>query len=113
MVRKALDAIEQVMAGGVTICRSEGQWIAECRLLPGCMSQGDTKEEVLENLGDAIGGVLAVLSEEGKIRMDGADDIYCPLCKTDVPAKTTADHDIVEYDGYPELESCNVYGVTF
>jgi len=35
-------------------------WIAECRDLPGCMSQGDTAEEALDNLSDAIGGVVAV-----------------------------------------------------
>jgi predicted RNase H-like HicB family nuclease len=38
----------------------DGGWIAECVDLPGCMSQGETEEEALENLADAIGGVLAV-----------------------------------------------------
>jgi predicted RNase H-like HicB family nuclease len=38
----------------------DGGWIAECVDLPGCMSQGETEEEALENLSDAIGGVLAV-----------------------------------------------------
>jgi predicted RNase H-like HicB family nuclease len=37
----------------------DGGWIAECVDLPGCMSQGETEEEALENLADAIGGVLA------------------------------------------------------
>jgi predicted RNase H-like HicB family nuclease len=37
----------------------DGGWIAECVDLPGCMSQGETEEEALENLSDAIGGVLA------------------------------------------------------
>ncbi len=35
-------------------------WIAECRELPGCMSQGATEEEALQNLTDAIAGVLTV-----------------------------------------------------
>src|SRR5215208_5608022 len=38
----------------------DGGWIAECVELPGCMSQGETEEEALENLADAIGGILAV-----------------------------------------------------
>lgn len=37
----------------------DGGWVAECINLPGCMSQGDTEEEALENLMDAMGGVLA------------------------------------------------------
>jgi predicted RNase H-like HicB family nuclease len=42
----------------------DGGWIAECVDLPGCMSQGETEEEALENLADAIGGVLAVKVQE-------------------------------------------------
>jgi predicted RNase H-like HicB family nuclease len=38
----------------------DGGWIAECVELPGCMSQGETEEEAVENLADAIGGILAV-----------------------------------------------------
>jgi predicted RNase H-like HicB family nuclease len=37
----------------------DGGYIARCVDLPGCMSQGETKEEALENLNDAIGGVIA------------------------------------------------------
>jgi predicted RNase H-like HicB family nuclease len=36
----------------------DGGWIAECISLPGCMSQGETEEEALENLADALAGVL-------------------------------------------------------
>jgi predicted RNase H-like HicB family nuclease len=38
----------------------DGGYISECLDLPGCMSQGDTEEEALENLADAIAAVLAV-----------------------------------------------------
>jgi predicted RNase H-like HicB family nuclease len=38
----------------------DGGWVAYCLDLPGCVSQGDTEEEALENLTDAIGGVLTV-----------------------------------------------------
>ncbi len=33
----------------------DGGWVAEVPSLPGCISQGDTKEEVVENIRDAIG----------------------------------------------------------
>jgi predicted RNase H-like HicB family nuclease len=38
----------------------DGGFVAECVDLPGCMSQGETEEEALENLADAIAGVLAI-----------------------------------------------------
>lgn len=40
-----------------------GFWV-ECPALPGCASQGDTVEEALEMIKDAIGGHLEVLAEE-------------------------------------------------
>ncbi|KAF0146174.1 MAG: MerR family transcriptional regulator [Nitrospirae bacterium] len=42
-----------------------GYWI-ECPSLPGCASQGDTVEEALEMIKDAIGGYIAV-SEQKKV----------------------------------------------
>ena len=44
-----------------------GYWI-ECPSLPGCASQGDTKEEALEMIKDAIKGHLEVLEEKKKIK---------------------------------------------
>jgi predicted RNase H-like HicB family nuclease len=32
----------------------DGYWIAECPSLPGCVSQGDTEEEALANIKEAI-----------------------------------------------------------
>lgn len=42
-----------------------GFW-AEVPALPGCYSQGETAEELLENVREAIAGVVAVMQEEGK-----------------------------------------------
>lgn len=43
------------MKFNVTIDRDEdGVWIAECPAIPGCVSQGQRKEQALENLKDAI-----------------------------------------------------------
>ena len=31
-----------------------GYWVADCPALPGCLSQGRTREEALENIREAI-----------------------------------------------------------
>ena len=38
-----------------------GGYVVSCPALPGCHSQGDTREEALANIRDAIEGVLASL----------------------------------------------------
>ena len=43
----------------------EGVWVAECPSIPGCVSQGTSKEEALENVRDAIALCLEVRSEKG------------------------------------------------
>ncbi len=32
----------------------DGYWIAECPSLPGCNSQGDTEQEAIDNIREAI-----------------------------------------------------------
>jgi len=41
-------------------------FIAECPSLPGCMSQGKTKKEALENIREAIQGYIKVLKKHHK-----------------------------------------------
>jgi predicted RNase H-like HicB family nuclease len=54
------------MVFNVTVDRDEdGVWIVECPSIPGCVSQGKTKEEALENVKDAIKLCLQVRSEKG------------------------------------------------
>jgi predicted RNase H-like HicB family nuclease len=43
----------------------DGYWIAECPSLPGCISQGKTKEEAITNIKEAIKGYIAALEEDG------------------------------------------------
>lgn len=43
----------------------DGVWIAECPSIPGCVSQGGTKAEALENVKDAIRLCLEVRAEQG------------------------------------------------
>ena len=54
------------MKFSVTIDRDEdGVLIAECPAIPGCVSQGPTKEQALENIKDAIKLCLEVRTERG------------------------------------------------
>ena len=39
-------------------------WVAECPSLPGCISQGKTKEEAISNIREAIEGYVAALEED-------------------------------------------------
>jgi predicted RNase H-like HicB family nuclease len=41
----------------------DGMYIAECPTLPGCISQGKTREEALVNIRDAIKGYLESLQK--------------------------------------------------
>ncbi|MHB9030346.1 MAG: type II toxin-antitoxin system HicB family antitoxin [Candidatus Latescibacterota bacterium] len=41
-----------------------GFWIAECPSLPGCISQGRTKEEAIGNIKEAISVYIAALEED-------------------------------------------------
>ena len=50
----------------VTLDRDEdGIWIVECPSIPGCVSQGATRDEALQNIQEAIAGCLEVRSERG------------------------------------------------
>ena len=54
------------MKFNVTIERDEdGMWIAECLTIPGCVSQGKTKEQALDNIKEAIELCLEVRAEKG------------------------------------------------
>jgi predicted RNase H-like HicB family nuclease len=54
------------MIFNVTIDRDEdGVWIIECSSIPGCVSQGKSKEEALENIKEAITLCLEVRAEQG------------------------------------------------
>lgn len=44
--------------------REDGGWIAEVPSLPGCMTQGETREEVLRNIRGAI-----------EVWIDGAEQV--------------------------------------
>ena len=43
----------------------DGFWVVECPSLPGCVSQGKTREEAIINIKEAIELCIAVLEEDG------------------------------------------------
>lgn len=50
----------------ITVDRDEdGAWITECPSIPGCVSQGQTKEEAIANIQEAIQLCLEVRAEKG------------------------------------------------
>jgi len=43
----------------------DGYLVVECPSLPGCISQGKTKEEAIANIKEAIQGYIAALEQDG------------------------------------------------
>ena len=50
----------------VIIYRGENAlWVAECPSLPGCISQGETRERAVDNIKEAIEGYELALKDDG------------------------------------------------
>ena len=43
----------------------DGYWVAECPSLPGCISQGKTRDEAISNIKEAIQGYIKALEQDG------------------------------------------------
>jgi antitoxin HicB len=43
----------------------DGKFVANCPTLPGCWSQGDTRDQAKNNIADAIAGYLESLRKNG------------------------------------------------
>jgi predicted RNase H-like HicB family nuclease len=62
MSRRYLNAMKFI----ITLDRDEdGVWIAECPSIPGCVSQGESRQEAEENIREAIIACLEVRAERG------------------------------------------------
>jgi predicted RNase H-like HicB family nuclease len=42
----------------------DGWWVAECPSLPGCISQGKTREEAIDNIKEAIQAYIEALEKD-------------------------------------------------
>ena len=51
----------------IRLIQSEEGWAVSCPVLPGCHSQGDTREEAVENIKSAIQEWLLVEAEESGV----------------------------------------------
>ena len=50
----------------VTIAQDEDRiWVAECPSIPGCVSQGQSRDEAITNIREAIAACLEVQAERG------------------------------------------------
>lgn len=43
----------------------DGYWVAQCPSLPGCISQGKTRQQAIDNVREAIEGYVVALEEDG------------------------------------------------
>ena len=54
------------MKFNITVKRDEdGVWVVGCPAIPGCVSQGETREQALDNIKKAISLCLEVRAEKG------------------------------------------------
>ena len=51
----------------------DGFWVAECPSLPGCFSQGESRESAIMNIREAIEGYVLALQDDG---MDVPEDHF-------------------------------------
>ena len=57
------------MSYRIRLLETEEGWSVSCLDLPGCHSQGDTRDEALANIREAIGLWLEVEAEEGGVKL--------------------------------------------
>jgi predicted RNase H-like HicB family nuclease len=55
---------DNIMRQIVVYPGEDGYWVAECPSLPGCISQGKTRDEAIANMKEAIRGYVAALEED-------------------------------------------------
>lgn len=56
-----LESLRQI----VVFPGEDGYYVAECPSLPGCISQGATKEEAIVNIREAIDAYIEALNADG------------------------------------------------
>jgi putative addiction module component (TIGR02574 family) len=62
----------------------DGVWIAECLALPGCVSQGATRDEAIANVREAIEACLEVFAERSVRRPAELVDVSVDVTVADI-----------------------------
>jgi predicted RNase H-like HicB family nuclease len=57
----------------------DGVWVVECPAIPGCVSQGRTREEAMKNIKEAITACLEVRAERGMPLTFETSDVEVPV----------------------------------
>jgi predicted RNase H-like HicB family nuclease len=91
----------------------DGYWVAECPTLPGCISQGKTKEEAVQNIREAIDAYVAALEEDGlsipRVTYDSeVDALYIRFIETTVTTKHLAEDIAADYDAEGRLAGIEI-----
>ena len=64
----------------ITIYQDEDGWyVVECPVIPGCMSQGETREDALRNIQEAIQLCLEVRREKGMPLTIESQEVEVPI----------------------------------
>ena len=66
----------------------ESGYVVSVPALPGCITEGDTFEEAVEMIKDAIEGYLYVMKKEGQEIPEETEDVV--VTKVSIPAPTAA-----------------------
>ena len=67
---------------------AEGGYVVTVPALPGCITEGDTFEEAVAMVKDAIEGYIAVLKDEGQKIPKEIDDVIVTKVSVSEPAAT-------------------------
>ncbi|HEV8037626.1 MAG TPA: type II toxin-antitoxin system HicB family antitoxin [Bryobacteraceae bacterium] len=59
----------------ILIWEEDGAYIAKCLEIPGCVSQGNTREEALANIRDAISQCIEVIKEDANKPQDPSNSV--------------------------------------
>ncbi|MCR4317443.1 MAG: type II toxin-antitoxin system HicB family antitoxin [Planctomycetes bacterium] len=54
----------------------DGVYVVECPSLPGCISQGASREEAIDNIKDAISGYLYSLKKHGDPIPPAVEEVF-------------------------------------
>ena len=72
-------------------CDEDGVWVVGCPAIPGCISQGRTREEALDNVREAIALCLEVRAEEGFSLTVETRQVEVPRLLAAVPVLSNAE----------------------